>query len=92
MPHPTPIGIKYEVLALAHEGIRQSAIAGRMGLTRAIINRILWRHVATGTLVPGKSTGTPRKTTPGQNCALTGSLHKFSLLDGAGEEFVWNEG
>ena len=43
-----------------------SAIAGRVGLTRATINHVLWRHAATETLVPGKSTGTLRKTTPHQ--------------------------
>ena len=51
-----PIGFRQEVLAFAHEGMQQSAIAGHMGLTRAIGNRILWRRSATGTLVPGKST------------------------------------
>ena len=63
MLRPTPIGIRHEVLALAHEGMRQSAIDGRMGLNRATIKRILQRHTATGTLVPGKSTGASRKIT-----------------------------
>ena len=66
----TPIGIRHEVLARAHEGMRQSNIAGRVGLTRATVNRILWRHVASGTLVPGKSMGAPRQTTPRQDRAL----------------------
>ena len=70
MPRPTPIGIRHEVLAIAHEGMRQSAIDGRMGLTRATIKRILQRHAATGTLVPGKSTGASRKITSCQHCAL----------------------
>ena len=70
MPRPIPIGIRHEVLALAHEGMRQNAIAGRVGLTHATINRILPRHVATGTLEPGKSTEVPRKTTFCQDCAL----------------------
>ena len=48
----------------------QSAIAGRVGLTRATINCILRRSAATGTLVPGNSTGTPRKTTSLKDCAL----------------------
>ena len=61
MPRPTPIGIMHEVLAFDHEGIRQNA--GRLGLTRATVNHIIQRHAATGTLVPGKSTGAPRKTT-----------------------------
>ena len=31
---------------------------------------VLWRHAATGTLVPDKSTGIPRQTTPHQGCVL----------------------
>ena len=30
----TTIGIRHEVLALAHEGMRQNDFAGRVGLTR----------------------------------------------------------
>ena len=52
MPRPTPMGIK------------QGAFASRVGLTRATVNRILKRHAATGSLVPGKFSGAPRKTTP----------------------------
>ena len=48
----------------------QSAIAGCVGLIHATINRIFWRHAATGTWVPGKPTGAPRKTTPRQGHAL----------------------
>ena len=58
------------MLALAREGMQQSVIAGRMGVTRAAVNRILRRHAATGTMVPGNSTGAPRKTTPRQDRAL----------------------
>ena len=36
MPRPTPMGIRHEVFALAREGIKQGAIAARVGLTRAI--------------------------------------------------------
>ena len=57
MPHLTPIRIRHDVLALSHEGMRQSAIAGRMGLTLATVNHILQRHAATGTLVPGIQQG-----------------------------------
>ena len=70
MPHPTPMGIRHEVFALACEGIKQGAIAARVGLTRAIVNSILKRHAATGSLVPDKSSGAPRKTTPRQDHAL----------------------
>ena len=70
MPRPTRIAIKHKVLALAHEGKQQSAIAGRMDLTHATVNYILRRHAANGTLVPGKSTGAPQKTTPRQDRAL----------------------
>ena len=84
------------MLAFANNGMGQSAIAGCVGLTRATVNRIPWRHAATGTLVPGKSTEAPRKTTPCEDCfvenGLTGSLHKCSCLDSADEKFVWNEG
>ena len=61
MPRPTPMGIRHEVFALAREGIKQGAIAARVGLTRATVNRILKRHVATGSLVPGKSSGAPER-------------------------------
>ena len=70
MTRPTPIGIRHEVLALAHEGMQQRVIAGRVGLTLATINGILQRHAATGTLLSGKSTGAPRKTTPRRDLAL----------------------
>ena len=70
MPCPTPLGIWHEVLALAYEGMWQSAIASCVGLTHATINHMLRRHAATGTLVPGKSTGAPRKTTPRHGHAL----------------------
>ena len=69
MPRPTPMGIRHEVFALAREGIKQGAIAARVGLTRATVNHILKRHAATS-LVPGKSSGAPRKTTPRQDRAL----------------------
>ena len=62
--------IRHEVFALACEGIRQGAIAARVGLTRATFISILKRHAAMGSLVPGKSSGAPRKTTPQQDRAL----------------------
>ena len=62
--------IMHVVLALACKDMRQSAIAGRLGLIRAMVNRILRRHAATVTLVPDKSTGAPRKTTHRQDRAL----------------------
>ena len=49
MPCPSLIGIRHEVFAVAHEGMRQSAITGRVGLTHVTVNRILRRHAATGT-------------------------------------------
>ena len=58
------------MLALPHEGMRQSATDGRVGLTHATVNHILKRNAATGTLVPSKSTEVPRKTTPRQDRAL----------------------
>ena len=90
MPRPTRINIRHGVLALAREGMRQSAIAGRVGLTRTTVNRILRRHAATGPW------GLLRIHTSSRRCfvedGLTGSLHKCPGLDGADEEFVWNEG
>ena len=68
--YPNHIGIRHEVLVLAREGMRQSAIAGRVGLTRATVNRILQRHVAIGTSVPGKSKWASRKTIPRHDHAL----------------------
>ena len=38
MPRPTIIDIRHEVLAVAREGIWQSAIAGHVGLTHATVN------------------------------------------------------
>ena len=62
--------IRHEVLAFARESMWQSAIAGHVNPTHATINHILRRYAATGTLVPGKSTGAPQKTTPRQDSAL----------------------
>ena len=71
MPHRAHIDIKHGVLALAHESMQQRAIAGPIGLTPAIVNRIFRMHAATGTLVPGKSTGAPWNTTACQDNALS---------------------
>ena len=80
MPRPTPMGIRHEVFALAREGIKQGAIAARVGLTRATVNRILKRHAATGSLVPRKSSGAPRKTTPRQDRALLRMVRQDRFL------------
>ena len=40
MPRPTLMGIMHEVFALAREGIKQGAIAARVGLSRATVNRM----------------------------------------------------
>ena len=80
MPRSTPMGIRHEVFALAREGIKQGAIAARVGLTRATVNRILKRHAATGSLVPGKSSGAPRKTTPRQDRALLRMVRQDRFL------------
>ena len=80
MPRPTPMGIRHEVFALAREGIKQGAIAARVGLTRATVHRILKRHAATGSLVPGKSSGAPRKTTPRQDRALLRMVRQDRFL------------
>ena len=57
MPRPNPINNRHGMLALAGEGMWQSAIAGCVGLTRATVNCILGRHAATGNLMPGMSRG-----------------------------------
>ena len=80
MPRPTPMGIRHEVFALAREGIKQGAIAARVGLTRATVNRILKRHAATGSLVPGTSSGAPRKATPRQDRALLRMVRQDHFL------------
>ena len=80
MPHPTPIRIKHEVLALAGEGMWQSAVAGCMGVTHDVVNRILQRHAATRTLVPGKSMGAPQKTTPRYDHALLRMVRQDPFL------------
>ena len=80
MPRPTPMGIRHEVFALTREGIKQSAIDVRVGLTRATVNRILKRHAATGSLMPGKSSGAPRKTTPRQDRALLRMVRQDRFL------------
>ena len=81
--------IGHKVFAVAHEGVRQSAITGRMGLTQATVNRILRRHAANGTLVQGKSTGLPGRTHLPKTVLCSGwfrgSLHKCSGIDGADE-------
>ena len=61
MPHSNPMSIRHEVFALAREGIKKGAISARVGLTRATVNRILKRHAATRSLVPGKSSGAPER-------------------------------
>ena len=97
MPRPTPMGIRHEVFALAREGIKQGAIAARVGLTRATVNRILKRHAATGSLVPGNSSGSPGKTTPRQDRALLRMVRQDRFLSAWAltarmEKSVLNEG
>ena len=48
MSRPTLIGIRHEVLVVVHEGMWRSAMADRMGVTCVTVNRIFWRHAATG--------------------------------------------
>ena len=62
--------IRHEVLALSREGMWQSYIAGRVGLTRATVNHILQRSAATGNLVQGQFTVATRKATYRQDRAL----------------------
>ena len=80
MPRPTPMGIRHEVFTLARDGIKQGAIAAHVGLTRATVNRILNRHAATGSVVPSKSSGAPRKTTPRQGRALLRMVRQDRFL------------
>ena len=60
--------------------IKQGAIAARVGLTRVTVNHILKRHAATGSLVPGKSSGAPRRTTPRQDRALLRMVRQDRFL------------
>ena len=80
MHRPTPMGIRHEVFALAREVIKQGAIAARVGLTRATVNHILKRHAVTGSLVQGKFSGAPRKTTPRQDRALPRMVRQDRFL------------
>ena len=50
IPRPTPMGIRHEVFALAREGIKQGAIAARVGLTRACMRGPFYWHGSTLTL------------------------------------------
>ena len=68
------------MLALSHQHMRQNAIAGRVGLTRATVNRILQRHAVTLTLVPGKSTGAPRRPPPRQDRALLRKIRQDRFI------------
>ena len=88
MPSPAQIGITHGVLALAREGMWQSAFASLAGLTHTTVNHILQRHAATGTLVPGKSTGAPRKTPPRQDFALF-RIVRQDTFKSAGIWAVW---
>ena len=91
MPRPTPMGIRHEVFAFAREGIKQGAIAARVGLTRATVNRILKRHAARQVF-----RGSPKDNTSARPCIAedgpTGAFLECSGLDNADEKSVWNEG
>ena len=63
MARPTGIGIRNRILAFSQAGLSQNAIAGRLGITRETVNRILKRNRETRRLDPGKSTGRPRIST-----------------------------
>ena len=89
MPRPTHIGIRHEVLALAREGMRRSAIAGRVGLTHATVNNlILGTRQAHGGSSIDQTSSRPCFVEDGP----TRSLHNCSGLEGVDEEFVRNEG
>ena len=91
LPHPTPLCINIKCL---HLPVR---LCGRVlllvGLTNATIIRILRRHAATGTLVPGKPMGLFGKPhfIKTIHCFVedgtTGLFHKCSGLHGTDEEF-----
>ena len=81
------MGIRHEVFAHANEGIKQGAIAARV----ATVNRILNRHAATGSLVPGS----PKDNSLARPCIAedgpTGAFLDCSGLDGTDEKSVRNE-
>ena len=60
MPRLTGIGVRHRLLAYADTGVTQADIAERVGITHETVIRILMRNWETGSLVPGKSTGSPR--------------------------------
>ena len=59
MPHSTPIGIRHEMLALAHGVMWQIVllVSGSYSWRLATINHIMQSHAATRQLMSGKSTG-----------------------------------
>ena len=91
MPHPTPIGIRHDVLALAHEVMWQSAVAGCAGLTHPPEACCHWNFGARQF-----HGGSSEDRTSPRPCFVQdgppGSLHKCSGLYGTDEKFVWNEG
>ena len=80
MPRSSPGGITHEVLALAHECIQHSAIAGRVGLSHATVNCIPQGYAATRTLVPGKCMVASRKTTPREDHALLRTVQQNCFI------------
>ena len=97
MPHPTPMVIRHEVFALACEGIKQGAIAARVGLTRA--NHQPHTQKACCHWIFGARQvfrGSPKGNTSARPCIAedgpTGSFLECSGLDGADGISVQNEG
>ena len=65
MPGPCTCSVqkRWQIVTLAQEGYRQRDIARRVRVGRNTVSRILNLPRRTGEVVPGKSTGRPRKTT-----------------------------
>ena len=76
---PTPIAINHVVLALAHEGMQQSAFVGRRGLTPAASSRDLLSLELRCQVSP-YIMWAPRKTTPRQDHALLRMVQRHRFI------------
>ena len=96
MPRPTPIGIRHEVVALAHEDMRKVLLLVAWvwlvllstTSSRGMLPLELWCQSSPRVSLEDHTSSRPYFVQDG----LTGSLHKCSGRDSMDEKFVWNEG
>ena len=63
MPEPCSAQKRWQIVTLAEEGYQFKDIARRLREGRNTVGRVMNLYRRTGQVVPGKSTGRPRKTT-----------------------------